>query len=228
MLLSEINTLEAGTPESISALESLGLKNEWLSQICLKALAAFNQATHYDAASAAGSYAYFAAVRAKREILCPQGWQLMRQNNLEITRSPNDNMAIIVSSGDENTGIRDKVPKTKNPKGRQTKMVVYQNHEQMPLPFPLLDNMEQNDKKVIELGPTWILLYHIDSVNSELRMELSLPIEMDIDELKVSGWNTRIILEPIDLHDPIKNLEQEIKPEYNSEPEIRIIRRKNE
>lgn len=227
MLLSEITTFEAGTSENHSALESLGLKHEWLSQICMRALAAFNQATYYDAASAAGIYAYLAAVRAKREILCPQGWQLMRQNNLEMTKNPNDNTAIIVSSGDENTGVRDKIPKTKNPKGSQTKMIVYQNHEPMPL-FPSLDNLEADEKKAIEIGSTWILLYHIDSVNSQLRMELSLPIEMDVDELRVSGWDTRIILSPIDFNDPVANLEHEIRPEYNPEPEIKIIWRKDE
>ena len=225
MLLSDITTFEADTQESYNALESLGLRQEWLTEVCIRALAAFNQATQFDAANAAGSYAYFAAVRAIREILCPQGWQMLRLKNLEITKNPIDKTTIIVSSGDEHTGIRDKVPSSKNRKGRQTQLVIDTN--QMQLTFWEDSTVEKQIED--ELGPTWILLYHIDLKKFQLRLELSLPIEMDIDELRVNGWNQRIILPPIDFNDqfsvPSRNFNQDGESEYDFEPEIKISRR---
>lgn len=95
-------------------LESLGLKSEWLQEVGMKALAAYNQTTTNDATTAPGSYAYFAAVRTL------------------------------------------------------------------------------------------------------LRIELSLPVKMDIDGLRVSKWNKRIIIDPIDFsHTPDqKSLNKEFAQEF--------------
>lgn len=221
MLMTDITTFEADTKENNNALSDLGLRYEWLSEICQRALAAFNQATPNDAANAAGSYAYLAAVRAKRDILCPEGWEKKPYGNLEITRNPRDNTGIIVSSGDRYTGIKDKIPSTKNNKGSQTQMLVCQNHVQLKFwDEPKIDENKEN-----ELGPTWILLYHIDKTNSELRMELSLPIEMNTDELKVTGWDKRIILPSINFDDLSDRFENNSESEHDFESEIKISRR---
>lgn len=173
--------------EIIRELGELGIKPEWLQDIGMNALAAYNQTTLNDAINAAGSYAYFSALRSTRDILCPKGWLRQVQNNLEMTVNPETNMSIIVASGDKNTGIINGVPKTKNPKGNQTKRVVDINNRQLRLP-----TMEHKIQ-VIPLGKTWIFLFHVDIKRSQMRFELSLPIKMDLDDLHVSGWQKRII-----------------------------------
>ncbi len=45
---------------------------------------------------------------------------------------------------------------------------------------------------------TWVLLYHIDEQQQEIRTELSLP-EYMAEDGHVTAWRKRIILEPIPL-----------------------------
>jgi len=205
-------TIKPDTWQNINTLKSLGLDAEWLKEICLRALAAYSQATPHDAANAAGSYAYFAAVRAARDMLCPQGWDLQRQHNVELTKNPENNISLAVSSGDEGTGVENAIPRTKNPKGPQTKKMVAQNAKQFILPG-MEDKLNWNTVS----ESTYILLFHVDTVKSEMRMELSLPIEMDIEKMRVVGWKKRIILPPVEFSPPITISESD------SEPEIEII-----
>lgn len=180
------------TSPQLEIINTLGLKNEWLQEIGKRALAAYNQTTANDAASAAGSYAYFAAVRGTRDILRPQGWEPDVRHNLELTENSESNISIIVSSGDKYTGIESGTPKTKNTKGNQTHKIVSFNANQYRLP-----TMEYKVKN-ISLQKTWILLYHVDMKRKEMRIELSLPIKIDIDDLRVSEWHQRIIVPSID------------------------------
>lgn len=202
-----------------NTLESLGLKDDWLKIVCQRALFAYNQATQHDAINAAGSYAYFAVVRALRDVLCPKGWCLRREKNLEFTINPTNDVGIIVSSGNKDTGIHNGYPKTKNQKGKQTKGVIA--HNQM-LIWPELENK-------FEIPTTWILLFHFDTVKQEMRRELSLPIEMDFSELRVSGWNTRIILPPVSFIPSLSLPDNPIYPDgVQPEFEIKIRRREDE
>ena len=214
-----VTVIKAESSQQFNSLVSLGLKAEWLTEVCVKALTAYNQTTPFDAANAAGSFAYFAAVRAIREILCPNGWKILRSHNLELTRNPVAKVRIVVSSGDKDTGIENGIPRTKNPKGRQTRKIVTQNAKQMKL-WPHLEPKVIDDQS----ESTWILLYHFDAIGSEMRMELSLPVEMDLDELRVTQWSKRIILSPVAFDIPIA-----LPPEFDPDdgPEITIRRRKD-
>jgi hypothetical protein len=188
--------------QGINLLDSVGLKPQWFTEIGLKTLAAYRQTTIHDALNASGSFAYFAAVRAIRDVLCVRGWEIERQCNLELTVNGDKNIKVIVSSGNEDTGILDGHPKTKNPKGNQTKKAVIGNMKQITF-------HEYNEKFKIEikltqdedLNPTWIFLYHIG--NSEMRMELSLPTKINFQDMRVSDWNQRIIFPSIDFKPPI-------------------------
>ena len=204
-----------------NALNILGLKIKWLNKIGLRALAAYNQATPNDAANAAGSYAYFAAVRAMRDILCPKGWGIERKHNLEFIKYPEGTYNLITSSGDRNTGIKNGTPKTMNSKGSETQRVVDTNATQ--LFFSWWPNAEalvlQKDASSV---PTWFLLYHID-VTKEVRMELSLPIKVNLNDLKVDEWKQRLILPCIEFS-PTPTVS---KPDFAPEIEFKI-KRKNE
>ena len=186
-----------GTPQQIETIRNLGLKSEWLQYVAKKALAAHNQTTAHDAATAAGSYAYFAAIRGLRDILCPKGWEPYMRMNVEMVFYPETNMWIMVSSGNEDTGNENGIPQTKNEKGKEIKKWVSLNDKQLQFP-----NMERKITN-ISLSHIWILLFHIDTLKSQVRMELSLPTKIDIDGSRVSAWNSRIIIDPIDFsHTP--------------------------
>ena len=207
------------TTQQLEKIESLGLKSEWLQDIGRKALAAYNQTTTHDATTAPGSYAYFAAVRALRDILCPEGWQEIVHKNVEMVANPDNGVSIMVSSGNKDTGKENGKPKTKNQKGNQTKKFVSFNNLQRYLP-----TMEQEITN-ISLSNIWILLFHVDTKKSELRIELSLPIEMDIDDLRVSKWYQRIIIDSIDFSNtPKKN---DLYVDFAPESTIELERKSN-
>lgn len=191
-------TLQPNTPEQQKTLKTLGINPQLLCEIGTRILAAYNQATPHDAANAAGSFAYFAAVKASRDILCPQGWAPLRKHNLEFVVQLGRNLLLLVSSGDKNTGfVGDVEPKTKNPKGNQTRKVVAKNANQLYL-WPEMEPPEH----ILDFdsAPAWFLLYHIDPKEGIMRMELSLPIGFDIEELRVDGWKQRIILQSIEFN----------------------------
>lgn len=201
-------------------LELLELTPDLLNDVGLRILTAYSQTTSHDAANAAGSYAYFAAVRAMRDILCPKGWSMARKANLEVIMNSEVSISILVSSGDKYTGREDREPSTKNSKGNQTKKIVYANAKN-PYLFP-----EMNKAFQVNPGstPTWFLLYHVDTKKSQMRMELSLPTSFDANDLKVHGWMRRIILSSIDFNRTQIEIEQDFAPAV----EFEIRRKSNE
>lgn len=81
---------------------------------------------------------------------------------------------------------------------------------------------------VLNLTPEniWILLFHVDIENEEFRMELSQPLQMEIngEKERVDRWNKRIIFPPIKVNpEPIIP-----QPEFASDLDIKIKRRSNE
>lgn len=211
--------VQPNTIEHRHALDSLGLSSESLGLIGTRILAAYNQTTPNDASNAPGMYAYLSAVRALRDVLGPIGWGPYRRQNLEMVISPSKQIAIIPSSGDSFTGLDGEEPKTKNPKGNQTRELVVRNRNQgflfpeMEPPEPALD-----PDKI----PTWFLLYHLDTAMSEMRMELALPINIDIADLRVDQWFKRIKLSAIKFdHTPT------LPPEFTPDFDIEIRRKTN-
>jgi hypothetical protein len=74
-------------------------------------------------------------------------------------------------------------------------------------------------KKKKTVSSTWVLLYCIDKNAKQVRMELSLPTEIDYFDTRISSWEVRIPLPTLDF-----NVAPEIKPEEfveNIEPEIK-------
>ena len=214
------NVLIPEAPGYKNEIENMRLKIEWLDEIAMRVLSAYKQTTLHDASNAPGSYAYFAAVRATREVLSPYGWIPKRQHNLELAVQPDIGIAILTSSGDENTGIPDIDPTTKNKKGKQTHNVVRHNSKQLSF-WPNLDSPYNPAPSAQFDIPTWMFLYHIDKDKLEMRVELSLPVSLDLEKMKVNGWQSRIILSPVSF-DPTP-----IQPKQDFAPEIEFeIKRK--
>ncbi|MBU1387737.1 MAG: hypothetical protein KKE62_05970 [Proteobacteria bacterium] len=216
-MIPEIVTPE--TKDFTTELQQIGLVPELLREISERILLAFKQKTSNDAAGADGIYAYLAAVRAFRDMLCPMGWSIDRRHNLEIIENRNLKVSISVSSGDKNTGKKDEIPKTKNPKGEQTREIVYQNARNS-----LFYEFDQKHTSIIEIKPFWIFLYHIDTKISQMRTEISLPLEMDFYGTRVENWGKRIILNTIDFPpSPVLS-----DPDFVEEVEFEIKRRSND
>lgn len=210
--------IQPNTLEHQQTLSSFGLSAEFLAAIGTRVLAAYNQTTPNDASNASGMYAYLAAVRALRDVLGPHGWEPYRRHNLEMVASPSKQLAIIPSSGDNATGLDGDEPKTKNPKGSQTKELVVRNRNQGFL-FPEMEPAEPAfDPDTI---PTWFLLYHLDPAMSEMRMELALPVHIDISDLRVDQWSRRIKLSTIKFdHSPAIPI-----PDFTPDFDIEIRRK---
>lgn len=213
--------IQPNTLEHANALNSLGLSTELLAEVGTRILAAYLQATPNDASSAAGSYAYFAAVRALRDVLSLHGWEPYKKQNLEMVAPPSGEIAVLPSSGDKFTGFDGIDPKTKNQKGSQTKELVSFNRNQGFL-FPEMEpkSLPSEDSDAV---PTWVLLYHVDTTRAEMRMELALPVHIDTETSRVDQWKTRIALASVKFdHRPTLPI-----PQIGAEFEFEIRRKDN-
>ncbi len=186
MLQPKIITL----PQDVETeLTLLNISEEYLIEAVKRGYAARSNATENDPPSAAGNNAFSAIVRAIREFFIPDGWERLNKSNLCFTVNLETKVAIVVSSGNANVGVAEEEPRTKNPKGEQYKILTFNNR----------DIFGFEDKIQTILFPdlqTLVLLYYYDCKKGEMRLELSSPIEMDINGF-VNGWHKRIILTPI-------------------------------
>ncbi|MEN8135224.1 MAG: hypothetical protein ABFS18_06770 [Thermodesulfobacteriota bacterium] len=212
--------LQPNTPGQKNALESLDLTQEMFKEIGQRILLAHSQATANDATMAPGMYAYLAAVRGVRDVLHGNGWKASRQANIELATNAQQKISILVSSGNKYIGREEGDPGNKNPKGRQTQKIIFENFRQLSL-FPELEGKEHRDG---ENASTWFLFYRLDLKRAEMRMELSLPTQFDFYELKVSGWMQRIILDSIEFD----SVSIEIEPDFAPEVEFDIRRKAND
>lgn len=207
------------TAQHIETINYLDLKPEWLQRVGMRALAAHNQTTTFDAAIAPGLYAYLSAVRALREILCPEGWGKDMRHNVEMVTNPTTKVSIMVSSGDKDTGIKSGKPQTKNTKGNKVKKIISVNREQ--LQFDTMQDKITN----ISRSRIWMLLFHIDTDKSQMRLELSLPREMDLNDERVVAWVKRVMLPSIDFSQtppPVRRHQ-----EFTQEVPIELKRKSN-
>lgn len=128
---------------------------------------------------------------ALRESLSRDGWKRSDEGNLPFTVNADSTLAILVSTGDQNTGNRDASPCTKCSKGPRTVDAVESNQLSL-LPVALTPE-EIKAIQNAESRVTWMLLFYLDLTKRELRSELSSPIDMN-REGQVADWAERIIL----------------------------------
>jgi hypothetical protein len=125
--------------------------------------------------------------RGLRERLAPLGW---KKNDVKQSTVMNadETIAILVSTGDDATGIADGDPKSRFPKGPATKAAVTANGQGEL--FPL-------DQVTKRRPTTWVLLQNVARCEDQIviRAELSRPSLMDEDG-RIGGWFERIILPP--------------------------------
>ena len=100
-------------------------------------------------------------------------------------------MDIVVTTGDEASGMNGATPSNKCPKGVNTAEAVETNNQ--------LDMFSELIPAIgdVQGRTTWVLLMHLGT--DEVRCELSLP--SSISNGKINGWKERIILASMPLDD---------------------------
>ncbi len=201
-------------------LAALGLTLEPLQDAVLRGFTAGISRTENDAPTATGFYHWNETVRTLRENLAASSWRRRNENGLPTMVNPDKSLAVCVSSGDENTGLADKNPSTKNHKGPRTAEFVALNFEQIDM-FPDLRPVVESNQTGSSTR-TWTLLFCTDTDRHELRSELSLPILIGVGG-QINGWIARIIL-------PVIRLDggggtETAEPDFGPDVDIDIRRR---
>lgn len=221
--------------DAIRRLAGLGLSDDLLARAALRADADALMCTEFDPPNMEGIVRWGRLVRYLREELVSTGWIPDNSRNFCRLVSPEGTFAIVVSSGDEFTGVPGKTPSTKYAKGVTTVEAVAVNIE-WPSLFELLpqdssqpdigsSSDEDDDRAGVnsDSTPVWYLLFR--TAGDQFFLELSYPDETAQIEDRatetdfglaspvkrrtwISHWSERIILEPFDRGDHIMDLPQ--------------------
>jgi hypothetical protein len=202
-------------PEDVnSRLAELGLKTEILREALQRGFAAWASCTSNHPSNYGGISAWANSVGALRELLHSEGWTRQDDGNLPVTVDAAGRVSIVVSTGDEYTGLTDLTPSTRSSKGPRTVNVVEGNAQQMTL-FDLRSRPKIVKQSAESL--TWILLFHRDKASNEVRCELSCPVNMNEDG-QIDAWAERIILPSI----PFGGENVEVPSDVPKTPQIDI------
>lgn len=119
-----------------------------------------------------------------------RGWERLDQLNQPTWINGAHSTALVVSSGDNNTGdLTPREPSNRNPKGKTFGALVTAN-EQLAL-FDIMSEVEP----VPDIRETWVLLYN--ARDGFVYSELSLPVRMP--KSRIETWADRIILPRLDM-----------------------------
>lgn len=134
-------------------------------------------------------------VGALRSILTSEGWSIQNRNNCPLILSPDRRLAIMVMTGNADTGKEHGDPTNQADKGPVLDASVRNNAQYDLFEADALDELENND------GSTqlWVLLYHVELDKNgprDIRTELSFP--SNFGQKKITEWGQRIILKNMD------------------------------
>lgn len=194
--------------ESLSRLAKLGLPPDFMRDALLDGFATRRAISPLHPRGFRGMAGWAEVVAGLRRRLIPLGWiPEDTAEGLAVITSPDGQVSIAVSSGDENTGRADMTPRSRYRKGWATFRAVAQN-EQMEmfgvLPMVPRAGASQSGRR------TYFLLFA--EVAGEIRSELSLPQSIGSDD-RLSGWSERVLLSPIATADEA-SLESQAKEEF--------------
>jgi hypothetical protein len=198
-------------------LGDLGLSVDIIRQAVVYGQMHRDTCTLNDPPGLPGILAWGRTIRSFGEQLVPRGWERRDDFNLSAVVNPEGDLAIVVSTGDDGTGLADLPATTKYRKGPATVAAVEVNAYQLDL-FDL-------GRTVVALAArrapriTWMLL--IARVGDQIRCELSLP-SIIADDGRVERWEERIILPPFDLG-PVAD---ELPEDDGGDIDMEIARRK--
>jgi hypothetical protein len=172
--------------QAADRLAELGLSRELLERVVQRADAEARHCTAFDPPLLEGLTRWGRATRYLREELVPLGWSFDNPRNFARTIHPDGQFAVVVTTGDELTGVPGMAPGTKHPKGYVTMLAIAAN---MQLTFDFGPQFKHHGSDLI----TWFLMFRSDE--QEHRIELSLP--GGFSDGVITDWDERIILPPV-------------------------------
>jgi len=174
-------------------LADLDLSVHTIDVALRKADAATNAGSDLDPPIMEGLNRWGLTTRYLREALVTAGWSYDNPRNLARTIHPSGDFAVVVTTGDESTGLPHRTPGPKHPKGFATELAVLGNNQLTLELGPLVPTVPQS--RAIHASPprTWFLLFYVDI--DSFRAEVSLP-ECFADG-RITKWAERILLPPI-------------------------------
>jgi hypothetical protein len=182
-------------PPAVEArLAELGLTTEMLQEAVEYGQLHWSSCTNHDPVSLPGILAWGKTMKRLRDILIPLGWSAVNDRNLPSVVDPSQKISIVVTTGDEGTGVASLAVRTKYRKGPATAAIIIKNGEQLSL-FGQ-GNQVVPIKKCDPDSVTWVLL--VARTENEVRCELSLPTRFDYSG-HVGDCIERILLPPISL-----------------------------
>jgi hypothetical protein len=169
-------------------LDRFGLAAEPFQIALRRARLEWATCTHFDPPSYPGTVFWGTTVRSVREELIAIGWTKADPRNFSLVIRPTETMAIVVETGDEQTGNPSKYarPSTKAPKGISIQEAVEANVLQLDLFRVPVEHSDANRRLL-----TYIFLVRIDGEGHTFG-ELSLPKR--IVDGKVVEWERRIVI----------------------------------
>jgi len=129
-------------------------------------------------------------IKVRSQLCLLDKWTIDDGYNVNRTIAPNQEFAIVLSSGNDYVGS-DLSPSNKNKKGNVSQTVIAISTSTQ---LKLFDTTPYSNKYNITEIPHWFLLYRI--VGKTIHLELSLP--RGVKEGYITNWIERIILPPID------------------------------
>ncbi|HDT4634426.1 TPA: hypothetical protein ACPYWN_003185 [Klebsiella oxytoca] len=208
--------------DAVTCISKYGIKETALQAAVEDGLLEIRQSTDLDAKTDPGSRAWGAVIRGlRRELLTDsEEWGFSFVSGLNLTHNKDKGLNILVMSGDKYTGLFDGNPKSKNPKGAATEVLVGENYE--------LFNAEKTISSFVRPEPVdsminFVLLYFFDYGNKEVRYELSIPdgMSQSAGKTRIASWKERYIFDAI----PFVNKILPVKEEFNDTPEFTVIRK---
>jgi len=176
---------------AIDRLSQLGIQLSVLRESVWQGYLARSRTTANHPSISRGIIMWAETVAVLREQLRPQGWRKSDKGNYELTVNNENGLAIVVTTGDDATGMIGSTPSNKCSKGINTAEAIETNN-QLDMFSELLQATEETQGLT-----TWILLMHLAA--NEVRFELSLP--SSISAGKINGWKERIVLPSMPLDD---------------------------
>lgn len=179
-------------------LAELGMSADQLTRAVLRADAEAKLCSDLDPPTMEGLSRWGRTVRFLREELVPEGWGYDNPKQFCRTLHPSGEFAIVVSSGDQHTGVEGPDPSTKYPKGETALRAVEMNGQLVLWALGgQTDDDTGDDKSAAQVKRTWYLLYRVTT--NLIYLELCLPTA--IEDGLIRGCDERIILPPVQRHE---------------------------
>lgn len=158
----------------------------------LTGLGARNETTPASACSAPGLQQWLKTVEELRTLLSAKQWNIHNEMNCPFISTQNNQVSIIVMTGDRETGKQSiNGPTNQAEKGTIVQGAILANQQ-----LEFFDMVNYFEFEPLKGRPAdsqvWVLLYHYDKGLDEVRFELSCP--NGFDKRKITSWAERIIL----------------------------------